>query len=136
LEAARCYYESPEYAPPLKLRQEAARSDIVLVEGWTPPPPLERHGARATRRLRRRSRLPPGEETRNGERDHTVRKNGPYLVSGAVEVRDADGNRYPKDATVALCRCGASTKKPFCGGTHSKVGFQAAERAVPGSAEG
>ena len=66
----------------------------------------------------------------------TVRKNGPYLVSGAVGLRDADGNHYPAKETVALCRCGASTKKPFCDGTHSKVGFQAAERAVPGSAEG
>ena len=67
----------------------------------------------------------------------TVRKNGPYLVSGPVEVRDADGNAYAaKEGTVALCRCGASTKKPFCDGTHSKVGFQAAEQAVPGSAEG
>ena len=61
----------------------------------------------------------------------TVRRNGPYVVSGAVEVRDADGNLYPaKEGTVALCRCGASTKKPFCDGTHSKIGFAAAERAV------
>ena len=37
LEAARRFYDSPEYAPLLKLRQEAARSDIVPVEGWTPP---------------------------------------------------------------------------------------------------
>ena len=65
----------------------------------------------------------------------TVRKNGPYLVSGAVGLRDADGNHYPAKETVALCRCGASTKKPFCDGTHSKLGFQAAERVVPGSAE-
>ena len=65
----------------------------------------------------------------------TVRKNGPYIVSGAVEVRDADGNVYPAKETVALCRCGASTNKPFCDGTHSKVGFQAAEQAVAGSAE-
>ncbi len=56
----------------------------------------------------------------------TIRKNGPYLVSGAVAVRDADGNPYPAKGTVALCRCGASTNKPFRDGTHSKVGFQAA----------
>ncbi len=66
----------------------------------------------------------------------TVRKNGPYLVSGVVELRDADGNPYPARETLALCRCGASTQKPFCDGTHPKVGSQAAERAVPGSAEG
>jgi CDGSH-type Zn-finger protein len=65
----------------------------------------------------------------------TVRKNGPYIVNGEVEVRDADGNLFPARDRVALCRCGASSTKPFCDGTHSKQGFQAAERAVPESAE-
>jgi CDGSH-type Zn-finger protein len=56
--------------------------------------------------------------------------NGPYLVKGAVVV-DAEGNEFRSEyQTIALCRCGASTTKPFCDGTHSKVGFQAAERAV------
>ena len=56
----------------------------------------------------------------------TVRKDGPYLVSGAVEVRDAEGNPYPaKGATVALCRCGKSAIKPFCDGTHKAIGFRA-----------
>ena len=36
-EAARRFYGSPEYAPLLRLRQESAEADIVLVEGWTPP---------------------------------------------------------------------------------------------------
>jgi CDGSH-type Zn-finger protein len=64
-----------------------------------------------------------------------VRKNGPYIVTGPVELKDAEGNKYPTEQRMALCRCGASTTKPFCDGTHSKIGFQAAEKAVPESAE-
>ena len=74
----------------------------------------------------------------------TIRKNGPYRVEGppgSIEMVDADGHPYElsgrmKEGKTAfsLCRCGASTQKPFCDGTHSKVGFQAAEAAV--AAEG
>ena len=61
----------------------------------------------------------------------TPRENGPYLVKGPVVLRDADGNEYPLEReTIALCRCGGSTTKPFCDGTHSQIGFEAAERAV------
>ncbi len=59
-----------------------------------------------------------------------VSRNGPYVVTGPVEVRDADGTTYTVKETFALCRCGGSTTKPFCDGTHSKIGFQAAEKAV------
>ena len=64
-----------------------------------------------------------------------VRQNGPYLVEGDDVVRvDWNGNAYtPAKRPFALCRCGASVNKPFCDGTHSRVGFQAAEAAVPGS---
>jgi 3-phenylpropionate/trans-cinnamate dioxygenase ferredoxin subunit len=62
-------------------------------------------------------------------------KNGPYIVKGEVELKDADENVYPAEKRMALCRCGASTEKPFCDGTHSKIGFEAAEKAVPDSAE-
>ena len=60
--------------------------------------------------------------------------NGPYLVTGPVELRDTDGKILPTKGKVWLCRCGASTKKPLCDGTHSKIGLQAAAQAVPGSA--
>jgi CDGSH-type Zn-finger protein len=61
----------------------------------------------------------------------TVLDNGPYLVKGPVLLLDAEGNEFQAErATVALCRCGESAKKPFCDGTHAKVGFRAAERAV------
>ena len=61
-----------------------------------------------------------------------VRNNGPYKVTGPITVIDADGNEYelPEGDTIALCRCGGSTTKPFCDGTHSRTGFEAAERAV------
>ena len=61
----------------------------------------------------------------------TPLENGPYLVKGPVTVRDVDGTEYHLEReTIALCRCGGSTNKPFCDGTHSKIGFAAAERAV------
>ncbi len=60
----------------------------------------------------------------------TIRKNGPYAVTGTFELKDAEGNVYPAKATMMLCRCGASVNKPFCDGTHSKIGFEAAESAV------
>jgi CDGSH-type Zn-finger protein len=62
-----------------------------------------------------------------------VRNNGPYKVTGPIRLIDADGNEYDvgeQGEVIALCRCGGSTTKPFCDGTHSKIGFQAAERAV------
>ena len=45
--------------------------------------------------------------------------NGPYLVAGPIELRDTDGKTLPTKGKVWLCRCGASTKKPLCDGTHS-----------------
>ena len=64
-----------------------------------------------------------------------IRQNGPYLVEGEdVTLVDWNGDPYEiAKRPAALCRCGASTKKPFCDGTHSRIGFQAAEAAVPGS---
>ena len=65
-----------------------------------------------------------------------VSRNGPYVVSGDLRLVDAEGNGYDLDrAVIALCRCGASTTKPFCDGSHSRIGFRAAEAAVPESAE-
>ena len=61
-----------------------------------------------------------------------LRKNGPYVLEGDdVRVIDWNGSEYQSTRKpIALCRCGASTTKPFCDGTHSKVGFAAAEEAV------
>ena len=55
-----------------------------------------------------------------------VQQDGPYVVEGAdVKLQDWNGNEYdpPNRASFALCRCGRSTSKPLCDGTHSRVGF-------------
>ncbi len=61
-----------------------------------------------------------------------VRQNGSLKVEGDdVKLVDWNDNEYViPNRPFALCRCGASVKKPFCDGTHSKIGFQAAEAAV------
>ena len=63
--------------------------------------------------------------------------NGPYLIEGPVDLYDTAGNPISIEGRpkVALCRCGASSNKPFCDGTHSQIGFQAAEVVNPASAE-
>ena len=48
---------------------------------------------------------------------------GPLWVRGGVEVIAADGSAYEVRNRVALCRCGASTNKPFCDGSHVSTGF-------------
>jgi len=59
----------------------------------------------------------------------TIKENGPLLVDGDFTLVDSAGNEVPK-LKKALCRCGGSTTKPFCDGTHSKIGFQGAAAAV------
>lgn len=58
-----------------------------------------------------------------------ILENGPYIVQGDFKLTDANGNDVPVKKP-SLCRCGASTTKPFCDGTHSKIGFQGAMAAV------
>ena len=55
-----------------------------------------------------------------------VRAAGPYVVYGSdVLLVDADEREIPIDRQpVALCRCGASEKRPFCDGSHNRIGFQ------------
>jgi uncharacterized Fe-S cluster protein YjdI len=49
--------------------------------------------------------------------------NGPLLVYGNLIVKDREGNETRKNKVTAFCRCGASANKPYCDGTHTKIGF-------------
>lgn len=49
--------------------------------------------------------------------------NGPLLLKGAVEIRDASGGVAYHGTKAALCRCGRSENKPFCDGSHARTGW-------------
>lgn len=62
-----------------------------------------------------------------GTRDVTITAypDGPLLVRGDAQLRTPDGEVIPTTRrTVALCRCGLSTIRPFCDGTHKASGFR------------
>lgn len=48
--------------------------------------------------------------------------NGPLIVQGTIELQDKTGSIITH-TTTALCRCGASANKPYCDGSHQRVGF-------------
>ncbi|MBO2445897.1 CDGSH iron-sulfur domain-containing protein [Actinomadura barringtoniae] len=52
-----------------------------------------------------------------------IAPNGPYLVTNAERLLDHLGRPLPVRPQMALCRCGESKNKPFCDGSHAKVGF-------------
>jgi CDGSH-type Zn-finger protein len=61
------------------------------------------------------------------------RDNGPLIVTGDVTVTDHEGNAYDTSGreNIALCRCGATKKRPFCDGTHRHTGWQASDAVPP-----
>jgi CDGSH-type Zn-finger protein len=46
------------------------------------------------------------------------------LIYGTLKVKDKDGKEELKSQTTAFCRCGASKTKPYCDGSHRKIGFE------------
>ncbi len=85
--------------------------------------------------LQRSARQLPFPETNMSPVNITIRNNGPYRVEieneGDVKLVDHEGNAVAMPGLkFSLCRCGASLKKPFCDGTHSKIGFKGAQEAA------
>lgn len=65
-----------------------------------------------------------------------MRPNGPYVVEGPFRLVDSRGQEFtlPTDKpAVALCRCGQSSRRPFCDGTHKTCGF-VSDEAPPSNA--
>jgi CDGSH-type Zn-finger protein/uncharacterized Fe-S cluster protein YjdI len=73
---------------------------------------------------------PPSRDTlplavRNGPIDVTPLTNGPLKLAGPLEIVSGTGRTLARATETYLCRCGASANKPYCDGSHAKVGFAA-----------
>ena len=62
---------------------------------------------------------------RNGPLSVEPLENGPYSVSGSMEIVTGTGATVARMTQAILCRCGASKNKPFCDGSHAAIGFKA-----------
>lgn len=63
----------------------------------------------------------------SGDLTLTVLENGPYLAQGRFTVLGAAGQGVYAAEAAKLCRCGGSGNKPFCDGTHRRIGFRSVE---------
>lgn len=61
----------------------------------------------------------------------TVNNNGPLRIEGEFTIYDVQGNAFDLAGRtgISLCRCGHSENKPFCDGSHKRVGFQSEVKA-------
>jgi CDGSH-type Zn-finger protein/uncharacterized Fe-S cluster protein YjdI len=62
--------------------------------------------------------------TRNGPLDIRPQRNGPLLIRGNLELCAGTGRTIDRVTQVRLCRCGGSSNKPLCDGTHARINFQ------------
>ena len=60
---------------------------------------------------------------RNGTLGITPQKNGPLAITGNLEILSGTGRTIMKTTSARFCRCGHSQNKPYCDGTHARVGF-------------
>jgi len=102
-----------------------------MIKPWIKP-----EGAATARIIDQVDRCPSGALSyfRNGTEDETVSTisesiievvpDGPLMVYGNITVKDREGNETKKNKVTAFCRCGASSNKPYCDGSHITAAFK------------
>lgn len=70
-----------------------------------------------------RSKLPESESGKHDKLIIKMMKNGPAILEGAYTIESDSFQPQTSEKGVALCRCGGSSTKPFCDGTHKEIGF-------------
>jgi CDGSH-type Zn-finger protein/uncharacterized Fe-S cluster protein YjdI len=71
-----------------------------------------------------KSKIPEIDEEEHDKLLIKLMKNGPAILEGAYTLESPEIGEHTTDKGIALCRCGGSSTKPFCDGTHKQIGFQ------------
>jgi CDGSH-type Zn-finger protein len=119
-----------------RLAQLVARATAISKASKVPPDVLQ--AARALERVAHEvssfaTAAPAGSaQTPSAPQDQTkptIRPslNGPYVVAGLERLTNSKGATLNTRPQMALCRCGGSSTKPFCDGTHARIGFDSAK---------
>ena len=117
IHVGHCFRGLPEVFQPMQrpwVKVDAATADRIAEVVMTCPT-----GALHFERLDGGPEEPAPEET-----TLEARPNGPLFVRGRIRITRPDGELIREDTRVALCRCGHSENKPFCDGSHRRVGFR------------
>ena len=122
IHAGRCFQNLPEVFQPQSrpwVKLNAATADQIAAAVMTCPT-----GALHF------ERLDDGlQETPQPETTIETRINGPLFIRGQVRILEPGGHLIREDTRLALCRCGHSENKPFCDGSHRRVGFRTTQQA-------
>ena len=71
-----------------------------------------------------KEKMPPIENENQDKLLIKLMKNGPAILEGNYTMESQELGEHTSDKGVALCRCGGSSTKPFCDGTHKEIGFE------------
>lgn len=114
------------------------RGEAGLIEVFNPAeqPWIKPEGASTERIIEQIKKCPSGALSyyMNNEQNQSVdlkvetivetSPNGPLLVYGNISIKNRDGSETKRNKVTAFCRCGASANKPYCDGSHAKIGFK------------
>ena len=121
IHSGNCFRALPEVFQPQSrpwIKVEAATADQISAVVMTCPT-----GALHFERLDDGPPEPQPEDT-----TIEARPNGPLYLRGHVRIMGPGGHLIREDTRVALCRCGQSENKPFCDGSHRRVGFRTSQQ--------
>ena len=116
IHSKKCFHDMPQVFDP-------RNRPWVNIEGDDPAAIIDQVGLCPSGALSIEQKAPPEVKPTEGFTIQVL-VDGPFLVEGQGFITGVDGENTDCNGTTALCRCGESSNKPYCDGSHARVGFK------------